>query len=166
LHATASLIALLGSTSYALAVDAYASNQQPPLEARAFVRPRDRVLREVSKRPELTIQVEAVNGSFDPAGVVFRSMKMLRHRDSPGIAKIQVIHGELDRDTDRNGLTEIAATFAMSDVRALLAGAEGDVEVEVRVYGVELETAQWFETPLTLHVIWDQDRIVRFTEQP
>jgi PKD repeat protein len=105
-------------------------------QARAFTTKANRLLRLGSGKPYWTIQIEPVGGSFDIGQVAPGTIRM----KSPGtgsVSEIGVVLGKttLQGDADGNGVPDIGATFAKSDLKALFSNLNGSTTVTVTFEG-------------------------------
>ena len=114
------------------------------LEARAFAFPQE--VGRLSQSKPATVRIESGGGfglsDVNPAEVWMRLPS--------GGASIRAIPSSvvIDGDRDHNGVTELRASFAKTDLRRLLSGASNS---EVIVTG-QLRSGPWFAANLTLPV--------------
>ena len=104
--------------------------------ARAFVSGGDRTSRLGSGKPSTCIQIEPVGGSFEIANVSPTTVA-LYSAGTGSVDHIAAIPGsvQIDRDTDHDGVVELAACFAKEDLRALFSNVSGKDTVVVQVRG-------------------------------
>lgn len=122
-------------------------------EARAFTTKANRQLRLSSGKPYWTIQIEPVGGSFD-IGLVGPASIHMKSAGTGSVSEIAVVVGKttLQGDADGNGVADIGATFAKSDLQALFSNLSGSNTVPVTLEG-SLTTGGTFSAPASITVI-------------
>ena len=105
-------------------------------QARAFTAKANRLLRLHSGKPYWTIQIEPVGGSFD-AGQVSAGTITMKSAGTGSVSQIGVVLGKNTTlgDADGNGVTDIGATFAKSDLQALFSNLSGSTTATVTLEG-------------------------------
>ena len=112
------------------------------LLARAFPARSEHLLRLGSGKPTCSLQVEPVARSYDNADVDPGSLRMtIVWKDA-----VAELPGEVERsgatsDTDRNGVSEIAASFERAELRTVFSNVTGVARVPVTVEGRLLDGA-------------------------
>ncbi len=124
-----------------------------PLVVRAFPEPGDRVLRLFEQRPSACIRVEPVSGSYSNEDVDLSTLRL----HSAGTGLVDEISARQPRrvvveDRDRNGVDEIAACFAMDDLRHLFSKIRGRRTVPI-VLTAHLRTGRTIRAEFALAIV-------------
>ncbi|MGE5177474.1 MAG: Ig-like domain-containing protein [Bacteroidota bacterium] len=125
-----------------------------PLGVRAFVWGGNKTIRLRSGKPSFCAQLEPLNGSFQAADIDLGSIVM---RYTSG-GTTSEIHATTDkaatlRDLDGNGVLEVSACFAKTDLVRLFSSVVGRVTVTVDIAGRLATTGATFSVPLTVEVV-------------
>lgn len=104
--------------------------------ARAFTTKANRILRLGSGKPYWTIQIEPVGSSFNLGEVGLGTIRMI----SPGTGSVSEIHASVEKstvqgDADGNGVPDLSAAFAKTDLAALFSNLSGSTNVPVTIEG-------------------------------
>jgi hypothetical protein len=131
----------------------YVYNLSVPLASHAFVRGDRRVIPLTDASSQVRIQYEPVNGDYQNVDVDVSSLRLV----SPGIGAVSEIaaspaKGAVQSDTDQDGVPELSALFARSDLARLFSLIRGHQSIDVALKGV-LQSGREFRAPLTLTVI-------------
>lgn len=104
--------------------------------ARAFTTKANRLLRLHSGKQYWTIQIEPIGGSFVIGEVGAGTIKM-KSAGTGSVSEISVVLGKttLQGDADGNGVADIGATFAKSDLQALFSNLSGSTTATVTLEG-------------------------------
>lgn len=123
------------------------------LEARAFTLPEDGAFRLFAGKPNRHVRLEPVGESFELAQVDLERVR-LRSVGTGSVEEIQAVaeKGTPLLDRDRNGVLELALSFAIEDLRVLFSSISGTRDVPVSVEG-SLMDGSAFRGDAVLHVI-------------
>lgn len=105
-------------------------------QARAFTTKANRLLRLNSGKRYWTIQIEPIGGSF-VIGEVGAGTITMKSAGTGSVSEISVVLGKttLQGDADANGVADIGATFAKSDLQALFSNLSGSTTATVTLEG-------------------------------
>ncbi len=135
--ATGTYTVILLVTSGGLSdADATTATITTVLQARAFTTKANRVIKLSSGKSRWTIQIEPIAQSFSIGTVGLGTIRM----KSAGTGSVSEIGVVLDKtslqgDADGNGVSDISATFAKDDLRALFSNLSGSTSVPVTFEG-------------------------------
>jgi hypothetical protein len=125
---------------------------QTILPARAFVIGGNSVVRPASGKPTTCVRIEPRDAGWALKDAVLSSIALL----STGTGTVERITAladqtAIDRDTDHNGIPEIEACFAKSDLQQLFSAVSGRTTVQVTLEG-ELASGDLFRGTMDLPV--------------
>jgi hypothetical protein len=111
------------------------TNRTPPtLVARAFTAGGDRTIRLFSQKPSFCLEIEPVGADFTVADVVPGTIRL--HASATGTVDeipASARKGMIVGDRDHDGVAEITACFALSDLRSLFSAVTGRSRVPASV---------------------------------
>ena len=120
--------------------------------ARAFTMNGNKTIRLNSGKPQWCLEIEALNGAFTNQAVDLASIRM----KSPGTGSVSEIpaiasKSSIGRDGDGNGVEEVEACFAKSDLRLLFSNLHGSTPTTITLEG-SLLTGGFFRTTMDVAV--------------
>jgi len=122
------------------------------LAARAFASGGDAIVRPASGKPTTCVQIEPRDAAWRIGDADLSSIAM-RSVGTGTVDRITALADRtaLDRDTDKNGIAEISACFAKSDLTQLFSNVTGRRTVQVTLEG-KLASGESFEGSMDLPV--------------
>jgi PKD domain-containing protein/Big-like domain-containing protein/putative Ig domain-containing protein len=132
-----------------------------PLGIRAFVWGGNKTIRLRSGKPSFCAQLEPANGSFQASDIDLGSIVM-RYTSGGTTSEVHAMTDKSAtlRDLDGNGVLEISACFAKTDLVRLFSGIVGRVQVTVDIAGRLSTTGATFSVPLTVEVVGSTGTLV------
>lgn len=123
-----------------------------PLASRAFLQGGNRTISLVQAPSSLCVRFEPLNGSYDNANVDFSTVRLASSetgevREIAPIEAKPVIGGDMDRD----GVAELSACFARSDLARLLSSVRGRRTIDIALEG-RLTTRRKFSAPFEVTI--------------